>query len=73
MERDLRRFLNEDVLEISTHTLTWSVTKNIVLICALALISTHTLTWSVTIEMKLKQVKLAISTHTLTWSVTRNN
>ena len=27
VERDLRRFLNEDVLEISTHTLTWSVTN----------------------------------------------
>ena len=35
-------------MEISTHTLTWSVTKaGMELIVALA-ISTHTLTWSVT-------------------------
>ena len=35
-------------IEISTHTLTWSVTFSIELLCKLDFISTHTLTWSVT-------------------------
>ena len=34
---------------ISTHTLTWSVTKNIILFIFFLKISTHTLTWSVTL------------------------
>ena len=33
---------------ISTHTLTWSVTKNSYAFGFLFIISTHTLTWSVT-------------------------
>ena len=33
---------------ISTHTLTWSVTKARAISCAESEISTHTLTWSVT-------------------------
>ena len=49
MERDLRlvrfRLYN---LDISTHTLTWSVTRRIKSIIKLIYISTHTLTWSVT-------------------------
>ena len=35
-------------LEISTHTLTWSVTCLFCLLQWVLLISTHTLTWSVT-------------------------
>ena len=49
VERDLRlvrfRLYN---LDISTHTLTWSVTRRIKSIIKLIYISTHTLTWSVT-------------------------
>ena len=55
---------------ISTHTLTWSVTCQI---CAKKLsgdISTHTLTWSVTFFRIALQSSASISTHTLTWSVT---
>ena len=36
--------------QISTHTLTWSVTYNIALIGVPSDISTHTLTWSVTVR-----------------------
>ena len=56
--------------QISTHTLTWSVT-----FCEESkefqkTISTHTLTWSVTKNsQKFLEVR-EISTHTLTWSVT---
>ena len=55
---------------ISTHTLTWSVTDTIIYICDFAKISTHTLTWSVTHNIALIGVPSDISTHTLTWSVT---
>ena len=37
-----------NVTYISTHTLTWSVTKMRILLNIIMLISTHTLTWSVT-------------------------
>ena len=36
--------------DISTHTLTWSVTKPFVDYAFIICISTHTLTWSVTIK-----------------------
>ena len=56
--------------QISTHTLTWSVTQ----FCYNAFfpfaISTHTLTWSVTIVRLHPLMWFYISTHTLTWSVT---
>ena len=71
MERDKDENGKAVILkQISTHTLTWSVTmcKN----CQLTNvhISTHTLTWSVTISSPCKIVSEIISTHTLTWSVT---
>ena len=50
MERDIQVFLTALTLPISTHTLTWSVTKIINAITHTPDISTHTLTWSVTIE-----------------------
>ncbi len=60
-----------DVVEvISTHTLTWSVTKILFFVMLHTIISTHTLTWSVTVEVILFIFFLEISTHTLTWSVT---
>ena len=59
------------ILEISTHTLTWSVTAVIQTVGENIRISTHTLTWSVTRKMLLTWVsRFWISTHTLTWSVT---
>ena len=64
--QDINQFLN-----ISTHTLTWSVT-NVVDVCFIhKFISTHTLTWSVTILSDCISYTYEISTHTLTWSVTR--
>ena len=38
------------ILNISTHTLTWSVTIGIGINAAIINISTHTLTWSVTLR-----------------------
>ena len=55
---------------ISTHTLTWSVTRRINSIIKLINISTHTLTWSVTDSTANENTDRKISTHTLTWSVT---
>ena len=65
--RYIREHKDED---ISTHTLTWSVTMSNVDACMEDLISTHTLTWSVTKLAKQVADDLKISTHTLTWSVT---
>ena len=49
MERDVAGFANAlSDKEISTHTLTWSVTMAAVGIVGKRGISTHTLTWSVT-------------------------
>ena len=56
--------------DISTHTLTWSVTFDISTIKAPYDISTHTLTWSVTADRGKITPAQYISTHTLTWSVT---
>ena len=55
---------------ISTHTLTWSVTKTLFWRVDSVTISTHTLTWSVTYIQSQPDVRIDISTHTLTWSVT---
>ena len=60
-------------LEISTHTLTWSVTFEFKIIILLSKISTHTLTWSVTICQIHHLKPFRISTHTLTWSVTKSS
>ena len=48
VERDFINFATQLTLEISTHTLTWSVTSTLALYHAKVGISTHTLTWSVT-------------------------
>ena len=61
-----------DPSEISTHTLTWSVTYQMISCEIWRSISTHTLTWSVTIKSGTIEYTLEISTHTLTWSVTRS-
>ena len=57
-------------IQISTHTLTWSVTGKDFLKGKINKISTHTLTWSVTEKTMQDLVIPIISTHTLTWSVT---
>ena len=71
VERDdrVRKMVVE--FEISTHTLTWSVTTVSFVIPFGLPISTHTLTWSVTQDLLKDSIKETISTHTLTWSVTR--
>ena len=70
MERDLDEFEGEQAYEISTHTLTWSVTIATLTLSIEISISTHTLTWSVTLSFFKDFHKAIISTHTLTWSVT---
>ena len=70
MERDDFQPKKATKVDISTHTLTWSVTQ-IAVICVLGnVISTHTLTWSVTLVTGYNKPVTLISTHTLTWSVT---
>ena len=49
VERDVQALILTAFTEISTHTLTWSVTMLKWEITLLAIISTHTLTWSVTL------------------------
>ena len=70
VERDWNILTAEVKLEISTHTLTWSVTKDFAIDRRIEIISTHTLTWSVTTETENSMIWDNISTHTLTWSVT---
>ena len=48
VERDERLTDEHNTIQISTHTLTWSVTIGIGINAAIIYISTHTLTWSVT-------------------------
>ena len=50
MERDKNGMQKKKILRISTHTLTWSVTKYLLAHVDNVFISTHTLTWSVTFE-----------------------
>ena len=72
MERD--SYLNgenAEEQEISTHTLTWSVTGLQEGLFTFNAISTHTLTWSVTPARPWFTAANEISTHTLTWSVTQ--
>ena len=70
VERDdrVRKMVVE--FEISTHTLTWSVTLDLWQTYGEYAISTHTLTWSVTTDAWEYGSAMQISTHTLTWSVT---
>ena len=70
MERDAIPLMFSAIPQISTHTLTWSVTFQFVAVYCFANISTHTLTWSVTVTAADTATTAAISTHTLTWSVT---
>ena len=70
MERDGTEKATNEILRISTHTLTWSVTKKLNHYYRLKGISTHTLTWSVTLLTEAGASPHMISTHTLTWSVT---
>ena len=71
MERDPEEDpTGEERGEISTHTLTWSVTFLMGQNGKRKKISTHTLTWSVTKVELLQVLTKQISTHTLTWSVT---
>ena len=51
MERDEGGHVILDPSEISTHTLTWSVTNQVADAMIAAIISTHTLTWSVTTDL----------------------
>ena len=70
MERDITLTNHNSFWQISTHTLTWSVTYNCIFFFMCILISTHTLTWSVTPGKMYLKPHRHISTHTLTWSVT---
>ena len=71
VERDDMREKRGMTQDISTHTLTWSVTSYLSLAYDNIDISTHTLTWSVTQREKALPFMINISTHTLTWSVTK--
>ena len=70
VERDAADMKNAGIKHISTHTLTWSVTKLSGDTEEAIKISTHTLTWSVTGNSAARYSSEIISTHTLTWSVT---
>ena len=70
VERDLVKNFYSAVRNISTHTLTWSVTFLPKRHINHVFISTHTLTWSVTPQINELGLLMFISTHTLTWSVT---
>ena len=51
VERDRTLSIRPHWKQISTHTLTWSVTIQLFIYVILAKISTHTLTWSVTFDI----------------------
>ena len=70
VERDMTMPKFTTIMQISTHTLTWSVTPKKPLSNDGKIISTHTLTWSVTKIINAITHTPDISTHTLTWSVT---
>ena len=70
MERDTFQEVQWNLTRISTHTLTWSVTRFTAILKSRKEISTHTLTWSVTLLKPESLSETLISTHTLTWSVT---
>ena len=54
VERDCEHIIVKIFTDISTHTLTWSVTEFVCKKCHDNFISTHTLTWSVTNFFKLR-------------------
>ena len=54
VERDSKTIYLLFTEMISTHTLTWSVTFDVIVNTPVSGISTHTLTWSVTTQMKKK-------------------
>ena len=70
VERDKQAVYMQMSHDISTHTLTWSVTRATNGSKTVNRISTHTLTWSVTDGAISAGLTGVISTHTLTWSVT---
>ena len=70
VERDKTIVNSLEEMQISTHTLTWSVTSGALVYDDKSHISTHTLTWSVTTPFLYFVGQFSISTHTLTWSVT---
>ena len=72
VERDGMEDTADEPVDISTHTLTWSVTYLDNAYRLTLTISTHTLTWSVTGRVLKCPDSMDISTHTLTWSVTVN-
>ena len=72
VERDCFHFFASSISNISTHTLTWSVTLVLRGKTTANDISTHTLTWSVTAQPIAQSYNHRISTHTLTWSVTKS-
>ena len=51
VERDAFSKIYRKFKNISTHTLTWSVTNMIYIDLIINIISTHTLTWSVTLDV----------------------
>ena len=59
MERDYTMERVTNILAISTHTLTWSVTLGISVTGNRLNISTHTLTWSVTLDEGAKGIVFA--------------
>ena len=71
VERDQPYKISDDISEISTHTLTWSVTGNSHYYISVV----HNFNSHAHVERDFSLVKTeireqAISTHTLTWSVT---
>ena len=56
VERDIFTFQGDWQNNISTHTLTWSVTPQLKMITTGQWISTHTLTWSVTLVAVRKSI-----------------
>ena len=51
VERDDLKAMLNTLVQISTHTLTWSVTNPLRGLLFIFSISTHTLTWSVTLDV----------------------
>ena len=64
VERDCKRILSQVQIYISTHTLTWSVTRATNGNRTVNRISTHTLTWSVTFaDEELKKITTYFNSH----------
>ncbi len=63
MERDAVRNAHNSAVDISTHTLTWSVTIRVMNQYGFDVISTHTLTWSVKNAKEVKDLALNFNSH----------